>query len=372
MTSEASEPPNDASVTSEEASEPPNNASVPTNDDTSVPPHDTSVPPHDTSGPPADTSAKPDEAPGMDRGGPSRTARAAAFGRAYHQIADRPLILADPVVAPLLGVTPVELANAPEPTEDFPGSGAAFRPRRLFFAARARFAEDRIAAAVADGARQAVILGAGLDTFAYRNPHPGLRVFEVDHPATQAWKRDRLAGAGIEQPESLSFVPVDFETDTLSAQLASSGFDRAEPAVFVWLGVVFYLTPPAVRATLAYVAGQAAPSEVIVDYLRPAEDAEGQQQLREREARVAAAGEPWFSYFTPTGIGAELESLGLTAVEDLSGAELIDRYNGATEFRERTPRVLRPSRILRARNRTVDDSPYDAGSSQETEMRTGH
>ncbi|MTD55569.1 SAM-dependent methyltransferase [Amycolatopsis sp. RM579] len=287
----------------------------------------------------------------MDRGGPSRTALATAFGRAYHQIADHPRILTDPVVASLIGVTTDELANSAEPTEDRPGSGATYRPRRLFFAARARFAEDRIAAAVAEGERQAVILGAGLDTFAYRNPHPGLHVFEVDHPATQAWKRDRLAEAGIDMAQSLTFVPVDFETDSLATELASAGFSRTEPAVFVWLGVVFYLTPAAVRTTLTYIAGQAQPSEVIFDYLQPADTDEERQQLQEREARVAAAGEPWFSYFTPTEIAARLRSLGFTAIEDYSAAQLIDSFiDGPGEFQNQNPHALRASRILRARH----------------------
>ncbi|HVW42010.1 MAG TPA: class I SAM-dependent methyltransferase [Amycolatopsis sp.] len=282
-------------------------------------------------------------------GGPSRTALATAYGRAYHQIADHPRILTDPVVASLIGVTTDELASSVEPTEDRPGSGATYRPRRLFFAARARLAEDRIAEAVAEGVRQVVILGAGLDTFAYRNPYPHLRVFEVDHPATQAWKRDRLAEAEIDIPQSLTFVPVDFETGTLATGLASAGFSRTDPAVFVWLGVVFYLTPAAVRTTLSYIAGQARPSEVIFDYLQPADTDEEREQLQEREARVAAAGEPWFSYFTPTDISAQLRTLGFTTIEDHSAAQLIDSYvDGPAEFQNRTPHALRASRILRA------------------------
>ena len=289
------------------------------------------------------------EEPGVDRAGPSRTALATAYGRAYHQVADHPRILTDPVVASLLGVTTEELANSAEPTEDRPGSGATYKPRRLFFAARARFAEDRIAAAVTKGVQQAVILGAGLDTFAYRNPHPGLRVFEVDRPATQAWKRGRLAEAEIGMPQLLTFVPVDFETDSLATGLASAGFSRTEPAVFVWLGVVFYLTPTAVRTTLTYIASQVQPSEVVFDYLQPADTDEERQQLREREARVAAAGEPWFSYFTPTEIAAQLRTLGFRAIEDHSAAQLIDSYvDGPAEFRSQTPHALRASRILRA------------------------
>lgn len=267
------------------------------------------------------------------------------------QIADEPRILSDPVVSSLIGVTAEELAGSTESTEDRPGSGTTYRPRRLFFAARARFAEDRIAAVAAAGVRQVVILGAGLDTFAYRNSNPDLRIFEVDHPATQAWKRDRLAAAEIAVPPSLTLVPVDFETDTLAARLASAGFSRTEPAIFVWLGVVFYLTLDAVRRTLTYIANQAPASEIIFDYLHPADTDADRERLREREARVAAAGEPWFSYFTPTDIGAQLHSLGLPVIDDYSAAQLVDGYlDGPAEFQHRTPHALRASRILRAGN----------------------
>jgi O-methyltransferase involved in polyketide biosynthesis len=115
--------------------------------------------------------------------------------------------------------------------------------------------------------------------------------------------------------------------------------------------VVFYLTPEAVRTTLTYIAGQARPSEVVFDYLQPADTDEERQRLQERQARVAAAGEPWFSYFTPTDIAAHLRTLGFTAIEDQSAAQLIDSYlDGPGEFQNRTPHALRASRILRAGN----------------------
>lgn len=285
----------------------------------------------------------------MDNEGPSKTALATTYARAYHQIADRPLILTDPIAARLLGVTSNELSESDEPVEDRPGSGASYRPRRLFFAARARFAEDRVAAAVAAGVRQVVILGAGMDTFAYRNPHPDLRIFEVDHPATQTWKEQRLAAAGIDHPETLTFVPVDFETQALATELESAGFIRDHPAVFVWLGVVFYLTPDTARTTLEYIAGQARPVEVILDYLQPADTEEDRAQLEARANRLAAAGEPWFSYFTPDDIAAQLRGLGFTDLEDHSAADLIAGYlDDSPEFKGKPPHALRASRILRA------------------------
>ncbi|MBO0854672.1 MAG: class I SAM-dependent methyltransferase [Nocardia sp.] len=291
----------------------------------------------------------------MDDEGPSGTALVTAYARAYHQIADQPRILIDPLAARLLGVTDQELADAAGSGADGAGRGVApellsmgvgDRPRRLFFAARARFAEDRVAAAEA---RQVVFLGAGLDTFAYRNPHPDLHVFEVDHPATQTWKRRRLADSDIDLPERLTFVPVDFENDSLATELESAGFSRTDPAVFVWLGVVFYLTPEAARNTLEYIAGQPEPVEVIFDYLQPADSNADEAQLRARAERAAAVGEPWFSYFTPDGIAAQLRALGFTDIEDHSAADLIDGYlGGAPEFAGEPPQSLRPVRILRA------------------------
>ncbi|MFI7529612.1 class I SAM-dependent methyltransferase [Nocardia salmonicida] len=289
----------------------------------------------------------------MDNEGPSRTALTTAYARAYHQIADRPLILTDPVAARLLGVTADELTAWEQPTGDRRGVEVDDRARRLFFAARARFAEDRVAAAVAAGTRQVVVLGAGLDTFAYRNPHPELRVFEVDHPATQAWKRQRLVAAEIDRPDTLTFVPVDFETQLLAQELESAGFIRSAPAVFVWLGVVFYLTPGAAQSALDYIAGQAEPVEVILDYLQPADTDEGRAHLKARADRLAAAGEPLFSYFTPDDIAAQLHALGFTDVEDHAAADLIDRYlDGSTQFDGEPAQALRASRMLRATKRS--------------------
>ncbi|MGW6117972.1 class I SAM-dependent methyltransferase [Nocardia sp. NPDC055165] len=285
----------------------------------------------------------------MDNDGPSRTALITAYARAYHQVVDRPLIFTDPLAARLLGVTAEELAELGTPTTDHLGDGASDRPRRLFFATRARFAEDVVAAAVAAGVRQVVVLGAGLDTFAYRNPFPDLRVFEVDHPATQAWKRERLTAAGIDRPETLAFVPVDFETQTLAAGLASTGFTRTEPAVFVWLGVVFYLTPNAAHTTLEYIAGQAQPVEVVFDYLQPANTDEDSAHQQARADRLADVGEPVYSYFTPDDIAAQLRALGFTSLEDHSAPDLVTHYlGGSARFGSEPPHALRAIRMLRA------------------------
>ncbi|MFD9701214.1 class I SAM-dependent methyltransferase [Lentzea sp. NPDC059081] len=171
-------------------------------------------------------------------------------------------------------------------------------------------------------------------------------MFEVDHPATQAWKRERLAAAGILSPETVTFVPVDFETQALATELESAGFSRAHSAVFVWLGVVYYLTPEAARATLAYIAGQGGAVEVVFDYLRSAVTEEERAHERTRADRLAGVGEPLFSYFSPDGIAAELLALGFTGVEDCSGPDLIAGYGAVCDGAP--PPALYVLRMLRA------------------------
>jgi len=177
-----------------------------------------------------------------------------------------------------------------------------------------------------------VVLGAGLDTFAHRNPFAdlGLRVFEVDHPATQGWKRRRLADAGLAPPASLTFAPVDFERQTLAAGLAAAGFDAQAPACFAWLGVVVYLTREAVDETLGFIASLPAGSAVVFDYGEPIEAyAPEQRPYQARRAeRVAAIGEPWLTRFRPAELAAELRRLGFDDLEDLGPAAIARRYYG--------------------------------------------
>src|SRR5690242_11495962 len=174
----------------------------------------------------------------METGQPSKTAFSAARYRAVHQALELGSIFKDPLAVRILGL-PLEelLADAPR------------RAMRAFIAARHRFAEDALAAAVGRGVRQVVVLGAGLDTIGYRNRREGVRVIEVDHPATQEWKRQRLLSAGIEIPPSLSYAGVDFEKESLADRLELDG-----PAFFVWLGVVPYLTAAGFQATISYIS----------------------------------------------------------------------------------------------------------------------
>ena len=210
------------------------------------------------------------------------------------------------------------------------------RGMRLFIAARTRFAEDALAVAVARGVRQLVVLGAGLDTFAYRNPHEavGLRVFEVDHPATQGWKQGRLAEARLTPPASLTYTPVDFERSTLGEGLAAAGFDPAQPSFFTWAGVVPYLTREAVLATLDYIGALPGGAEVTFDYSDPPPTLPPDQQADQakRAENVAAAGEPWLTYFAPDGLAAALRARGFTEIEDVGPAQIAVRYFGAPNW----------------------------------------
>lgn len=257
----------------------------------------------------------------MQPGQPSRTALGAATHRAVHNAIEGGAIFSDALAAPILGKPHRELEReAHEEPER--------RPMRFFVCARARLADEAIAHAVARGVRQLVVLGAGLDTFAYRNPHPGLRVFEVDHPATQAWKRERLEAIGVPAPASLTFAPVDFEKDALGDALARAGFDERAGSFFSWLGVVPYLSEEAVFRTLAVIAGLPGGSDVIFDYGEPVSmrSPEHRAAFEARATRVAALGEPWISFFEPMVLAARLREIGYQDIEDWDVRALIARF----------------------------------------------
>src|ERR1700736_964710 len=181
----------------------------------------------------------------MQNGQPSRTALGAAIQRAAHQTLDGGMIFKDPFARILLGQEANTLVEAVS-------ADPAQRQMRIFMATRSRFAEDCLDSAVSRGLRQVVILGAGLDTFSLRNPHAalGLQAFEVDHPATQAWKRERMREANFAVPATLTFAPVDFTRQSLAEELATAGFQATQPAFFCWLGVVPYLRKEAISAIL--------------------------------------------------------------------------------------------------------------------------
>ena len=206
------------------------------------------------------------------------------------------------------------------------------RDFRAYMAARSRFVEDHLADAVARGVTQYVILGAGLDTFAYRNPFPSLRVFEVDFPATQEWKRDLLQRAGIPVPGSLTFVALDFEHKALAAGLAEAGFNQRAPAYFGWLGVAPYLTMEAFFTTVADVVRLPVGSAITFDYVFPPQTLSPERRvIFDRLAqRVSAAGEPFRLFFTPEQLEREIRVLGFRRIEQADTERLNELY-----FRDR-------------------------------------
>lgn len=257
---------------------------------------------------------------------PSKTALRVALRRAAHQLHDaQPLVFDDPLAVRILGPGySEELKRTPDKIKQPFSAGL-----RAFMVGRARLAEDTLAAGVRDlGVQQYVVLGAGLDTFACRNLYAGVRVFEVDHPATQAWKLQMLAAAGIVPPTTATFVAVDFEKDSLRAKLRASGFEDTLPTITAWLGVVPYLTLEAFQATVRLMGMLPAGSRLIFDYSQPREVLSPVEQLMHDSlsARVAMAGEPFQLFFTPDRLAVDLERWGMTVVEDLDSAAITARY----------------------------------------------
>jgi methyltransferase (TIGR00027 family) len=255
--------------------------------------------------------------------------------RAAHQLFDLPRVFVDPVALPILG---------PEAAARIRGAQWRFntlysRYLRALLVARSRIAEDALSEAVARGVRQYVLLGAGLDTFAHRNPHAavGLRVFEVDHPATQEWKRQLLSRARLPSPESLTYVPINFETQQLAEQLRANGFRADEPVFFAWLGVTVYLTRDAIEQTLKFVAQSTDRSGIAFDYMNlpPHPGLLRRLGLKLMLRRFAAVGEPWRTFFDPPQLHAELKSLGFATVQDFGADEINARYFNHADARLR-------------------------------------
>jgi methyltransferase (TIGR00027 family) len=257
---------------------------------------------------------------------PSATALRVAMRRAAHQFLDVPTVFDDPLALRILGEkSALELRSSTATLQD-----AAARSLRAFLVARSRFAEDELARAVGHGATQYVILGAGLDTFAYHNPYlePALRVFEVDFPATQLWKQRLLADAAITVPSSVTYAPVDFEHQTLADGLAQAGFDSQKITFFSWLGVTPYLTRDAVMSTFNFIVKRPPGVGVVFDYAVPRSSLPEDSQLAfdALACRVAAAGEPFQTFFDPQELAADLQRTGFRHLEDLDANEINSRY----------------------------------------------
>jgi methyltransferase (TIGR00027 family) len=259
----------------------------------------------------------------MRHGQASKTAIGAAGHRAAHQILEHGLIFADPLAVPILGPDAEDaIALAKERPER--------RPLRLFIAMRSRFAEDCARRAVEQGVRQILVLGAGLDTFAYRlEPAQGLRVFELDHPATQAEKRRRLAEARIAEPAHIAYVAHDFERGSMTDALEAGGLDPRKRTFVLWLGVTPYLTEAAVYATLGELARWPGGIEIVFDYANPPDrvtDAAARAYHEQMAERVAASGEPFRGYFDTPELHGRARELGFARIEDLDRAALVQRY----------------------------------------------
>jgi len=262
---------------------------------------------------------KPDE--------PSRTALMIARQRAAHQVLDHGSILYDPFAMKILREDENDVLQ-------FANKHPSASIGRLFTTARSRIAEDALSRSVERGLQQIVILGAGLDTFALRNPHGvrQIRIYEVDHPATQAWKLEHLADAQIAVPPWLILVPVDFERDDVGEKLVAAGFQQNSPAFFTWLGVVPYLTQDAIDRTLDYMSS-IQNSEVVFDYVEPPEafSEELRQLEKARAEQLEKIGERSDSRFAPDGIASILRSHGFCAIEDINFQEIVSRFGHAVQ-----------------------------------------
>lgn len=269
---------------------------------------------------------------------PSRSALMAAAARAAHLEVDRPpFLFEDTLARQLLG----DQGEEPLSYQRTAGAHPILARTRLVTTARAHYAEQRLMVAVERGVRQYVILGAGLDSFAYRSPLQDLAVYEVERPETSAWKQDRLAAAGIRVPPQAHLVPLDLGRELLLPGLKSHGFDASSPAFVSWLGVTMYLESPAIIAILHEVGELAPGSELVFDHALPAEqrDSEGAEYAALAESIGATNGEPWVTTLT----AAQAEAMAVqSGLEVLAQPFLEDWVDPALWHRQDD---LRPSRL---------------------------
>jgi methyltransferase (TIGR00027 family) len=274
---------------------------------------------------------------------PSRTAKLAALARGQHRLQEKPpWVIDDPYALSLIGPGWEELLAALNAI--FP---EAVRDEAIcFIAARSRYVEDVLAGGTF---AQYVILGAGLDSFAWRRPDAlaKLQVFEVDHPATQAWKRKRAEVMALPTSDHHVFTPVDFESETLDAGLAAVGFDASVPTLYSWLGVIPYLTMEAIETTLRGLAGAAAGSQVVLTFAVTEEfrDNHGRQFVELLNALAAQSGEPLLTFLSPSEAEELIARCGLEVVEHLDRDALRERYLAG---RDDVAPPYTPERVLTA------------------------
>jgi methyltransferase (TIGR00027 family) len=263
----------------------------------------------------------------MKANSPSATALRVAMRRAAHQIIDDPKVFSDPLTLRMVGVENESAQQLDQRLLEQTPFESRFR---AFLAARSRYAEDELHLAISQGVHQYVVLGAGLDTFAYRSPYPRdvLHVFEVDHPTTQAWKKTILKEAGIPIPPTLTFSPVDFEIETVEQGLRRTDFDTSKTAFFSWLGVTPYIGSGAVTHTLRFVASMPVGSGIVFDYMIASSllNPTARRAFDKLARRVALAGEPFQTLFVPSSLKNSMRAMGFGQIEDLGPEELNDRY----------------------------------------------
>jgi methyltransferase (TIGR00027 family) len=264
----------------------------------------------------------------------SHTALGTAYLRAAHQLLDaQPLLFDDPVALPLLGLEGLKLIQDTADNYQTPEMLAL----RAHVVLRSRFTEDRLAAAVSRGITQYVILGAGFDTFALRQPAwaKNIKIIEVDHAGTQTMKRSYIAAAGLAMPENAVFADINFENESFHDGLFRYSVSMKEPSFFSWLGVTMYLKEDAIDAVLRSVAMFPADSEIVLTFVQPPGDS-----LSPLAQRVANLGEPWVSCFAPYALKAKLLGVGFSKVKFLSPAEAEAWY-----FRQRPKDLPVPKKI---------------------------
>lgn len=262
----------------------------------------------------------------MQHARPSRTGELTAIMRAIHQTADEePKILSDPI-APRLVDTMRDDDEWLTPILRHPFA----KQWRAGFMIRSRYAEDCLAECVDQGIQQYAILGAGLDTFAFRQPPwaQALRIYEIDHPATQRWKRDRLAAASIAIPPNLTFVPIDFERGSLCEALRAADFNFGTKTFCSWLGVTQYLTFDAIRETLEFVLLLPRSSEIVFSFVLPLEmlpkvEAEARAMAANKSASV---GEPYLTAICADDLRVQLSAMGFSDATHLMPEEVHERY----------------------------------------------
>lgn len=257
---------------------------------------------------------------------PGHTATLAAVGRAIHLASAKPRLLEDHLALGLAGEAGATLLS--ELTKQLPGeSRDTFG---LLFAMRARFVEDAVDIAIQDGVAQYVILGAGLDSFAYRRSdlEKRLKIFEVDRAGAQAWKRRRLDELGVPIPGSVSFVPLDQETDDLGTALVDAGFDLSAPAIVSAMALTQYLSRPAIESIVNVVGALPTGSRLVMTYVVPVTELTEQESagLNWTMSRAEARGEPFLSLFRPAEVDDLLHRNGFNQVAHVGPLEFQALY----------------------------------------------